>query len=121
MNSASITLKKLFRIKIFVIALLTTSVMGAFATFGIYSIGKNIDKTPHRTFLSQESVLKPGTFSLKSGYIFRGGQLFTTQTPKYINLNAIASYQIGKTTYVLPLKKKILMGKVSIIPFSENR
>ncbi len=95
--------------------------MGAFATFSIYSAGKNIDKKPLRALLSQESALKPGTFSLKSGYNFRGGQLFSIQTPKYINLNAIASYQIGNTTYVLPLKKKILMGKVSIIPFSENR
>lgn len=121
MNASSVNIKKIFRIKIFVIALLTTSVIGAFATFSIYSTGKNNDKKHRRALLSQQSSLKPGTFSLKSGYIFRGGQLFTTQAPKYINLNAVANYQIGNITYVLPLKKKILMGKVSIIPFSENR
>jgi hypothetical protein len=118
--NTSVNISKILRIKFFVIALLTTSVMGAFATFGIYTAGKTNDKKPRRALLSPESSLKPGTFSLKSGYLFRGGQLFTTETPRYFNLNAVASYQVGNTTYVLPLKKKILMGKVSIIPFSEN-
>ena len=95
--------------------------MGAFATFGIYNAGKTRDTKPHRSLLSPESSLKPGTFTLKSGYLFRGGQLFTPEAaPRYFNLNAVTSYQIGNTTYVLPLKKKILMGKVSIIPFSQN-
>ena len=119
--NTSVNISKILRIKFFVIALLTTSVMGAFATFGIYNPGKTTDKKPRRALLAQESSLKPGTFSLKSGYLFRGGQLIASETPKYFNLNAVANYQVGSTTYVMPLKKKILMGKVSIIPFSENR
>jgi hypothetical protein len=100
--------------------LITVTAIGSFASLGIYNSGPKTDK-PRRSLLTQQSSLKPGTFSLKSGYHFRGSQVFNIQSQKYISLNTVVSYQVGNTTYVMPLKKKILMGKVSIIPFSDNR
>jgi hypothetical protein len=115
MNTRSINIKQIIRIKAVMVGLIAFSMLSAYATMGIYSSGKNPER-PKGKLLSQQSVLRPGTFSLKSGYLFRGGQLVTTSKPVYLNLNTVASYQIGKTTYTVPLKKQFLMGKVVINP-----
>jgi hypothetical protein len=113
--NTSVNIKQITRINIVMVAFLAVSVIGAYATMGIYNNGKNTDR-PKSKLLSQHSVLKPGTFTLKSGYLFRGGQLLTTTQPVYLNLNTVASYQIGKVTYTVPLKKQFLMGKVVVNP-----
>jgi hypothetical protein len=113
--NTSVNIKQITRINIVMVAFLAVSVIGAYATMGIYNNGKNTDR-PKSKLLSQQSVLKPGTFTLKSGYLFRGGQLLTTTQPVYLNLNTVATYQIGKVTYTVPLKKQFLMGKVVVNP-----
>jgi hypothetical protein len=114
MNTTRSIIKKITRIKAVIILLMAASIV-SYATMGITSAGKNNIENPKRSLLSQKSSLKPGTFSLKSGYQFRGGQLFSTSVPKYINLNTVATYQIGKTVYTVPLKKQFLVGgKVSV-------
>jgi hypothetical protein len=116
MNKSVNNIKKIVRIKLSVFALIIASAFGAYATMGIYSSGKNSDR-PKTRLLAQKSTLKPGTFSLKSGYDFRGGRLLTTTTkPTYINLNGVATYQIGSTVYTVPLKKQFLMGKLVVNP-----
>ena len=115
MNKSLNNIKKLARIKLSVFALIFVSAFGAYATMGIYNSGKNPER-PRTKLLAQKSTLKPGTFSLKSGYEFRGGRLITTNKPSYINLNGVATYQIGNTAYTVPLKKQFLMGKVVINP-----
>ena len=114
MNKSVNNIKKIARIKLSVFALIVVSAFGAYATMGIYNTGK--PDRPKTRLLAQKSTLKPGTFSLKSGYEFRGGRLLTTNKPSYINLNGAATYQVGNTAYVVPLKKQFLMGKVVINP-----
>jgi len=115
MNKSVNNIKKFARIKLSVFALILISAFGAYATMGIYNSGKNSDR-PKTRLLAQKSTLKPGTFSLKSGYDFRGGRLLTTNKPSYINLNGAATYQIGNTAYTVPMKKQFLMGKVVVNP-----
>jgi hypothetical protein len=109
MNTNRNHIRRFLRIPATMLALFAFSVFGAYATMGIYSSGKNTDR-PKSRLLAQKSALKPGTFTLKSGYVFRGGQLFTNVKPSYINLNSAATYQIGNTVYTVPLKKQLLMG-----------
>jgi len=89
----------------------------AFATLGD---GKS--KAGHNThgLLSDKTALAPGSFSLKSGYQFRGSQVINQKSDSYINLNTVVSYQKGHTTYVMPLKKKIL-SKITFNPNPATR
>ena len=56
------------------------------------------------------------TFSLKSRYNYRGNSIFSPQQDKYITLNTVATYQKGNTTYILPMKKKVLLDKIKFNP-----
>jgi len=111
----SVNIRRITRTAVVMVSLLIVSTVSAYATLGVYTSGKNVDK-PNSKLFAQQTVLKPGTFTLKSGYLFRGGQLITTSKPVYLNLNTVATYQVGKTTYTVPLKKQFLMGKVVINP-----
>lgn len=114
MNTNRSNIKKIARIKFSVLVLMTATVIGASATMGIYSTGKKSDK-PKTRLLAPQSAIKPGTFTLKSGYDFRGGQLISSSQPVYINLNSSATYQVGNTVYTVPLKKQLILnGKVKV-------
>jgi hypothetical protein len=65
--------------------------------------------------------VKAGTFSLKSGYTYRGSHVINSKNQKYINLNTVVSYQRGHTTYVLPMKKKVILDKVTFNPNASTR
>jgi hypothetical protein len=57
------------------------------------------------------------SFSLKSGYNFRGTSVIgLSRQDKYLTLNTVITYEKGNTTYILPLKKKLLLDKVKIGP-----
>ena len=89
-----------------VVFLLAVCAVSAFAVLG------DKGKTPkNRSLLSNETfTLVRGSFSLKSNYNFRGRQVINpTVKNEYINLNTVATYQKGNTTYIVPLKKKILI------------
>ena len=81
--------------------------MVAFATLGD---GKEKKSAPRKLLLSNKMAGKPGTFSLQSGYSFRGNQVINLQENKYINISTVATYQQGHTTYVLPVKKKVSLN-----------
>ncbi|HRF18024.1 MAG TPA: hypothetical protein PK977_07640, partial [Chitinophagaceae bacterium] len=56
-----------------------------------------------------------GSFSLRSGYSYRGNQVINAGAEKrYINLNATVKVQKGNTTYIVPLKKKVVVANVKI-------
>ncbi len=89
-----------------VVLFLAATAISAFAVLG------DKGKTPkNRSLLSNESfTFVRGNFSLKSNYNFRGSQVINPiQRNEYINLNTVVTYQRGNTTYVVPLKKKILI------------
>jgi hypothetical protein len=106
------TLWKIVCRKLAVILLLAVSAVTAFATLGD---GKWGNIKPKRSLLSDRNSFT-GNFSLKSGYTFRGSQVINTQNERYINLNTVVTYQKGHTTYILPLKKKVMLDKINFNP-----
>jgi hypothetical protein len=93
---------------------------GAFATLGDGNSKKK--GGANKALLSIKGPSKPGMFSLRSGYQFRGSRVINTEQEKYINLNTFVTYQQGHTTYIMPLKKKVaLNGKVTFNPNAATR
>jgi hypothetical protein len=108
-------IKKVLNRKTVVILLSIISV-AAFASLGD---GKKSDKGK-RSLLSNKSGTHTNKFSLRSGYNFRGNQVINLTGKSYINNNTVVSIQKGHTTYVLPMKKKV-MEKVTFNPNTSTR
>lgn len=87
--------------------------IGAFA-----SLGDGRSKTDRsKNLLHSNRITTPGTFSLKSGYTYRGNQVLST-SEKYIRLNTVVTFQKGNITYTAPIRKKLLLDNNSRIKFS---
>lgn len=99
--------------KLTVILLLAVSAVTAYATLGD---GKSKSSaTPKKSLLSNKATVVPGSFSLKSGYTYRGNQVIKTNPEnKYISLNTMVTTQRGNTVYIVPLKKKVILSNVKI-------
>lgn len=63
--------------------------------------------------LSARVEATPGTFSLKSGYEFRG-VTFSQEQKNQLQVNSVVSMQIGNHVYTMPLKKRIWTQKVNV-------
>lgn len=87
----------------------------AFAAFGSLGDGnKNPALSKKHTLLSGKTFSQ-GSFSLKSGYNYRGSQVLNANSAnQYINLNTVVTLQRGNSTYIVPLKKKVILNKVKI-------
>jgi hypothetical protein len=109
---------KTLRKHVTVVLLLTISAVGAFAALGD---GKIKSDKPSASLLTKKSTLAKGFFSLRSGYSYRGSQVINTQNPRYVNLNTTITYQKGHTTYIVPLRKKIVMDKITFNPNAATR
>ena len=101
--------------KLAVLFLITVSTVAAFATLG----DGNKSEGPRKKLLSSQSTTRQGSFTLRSGYNFRGNQILTntsttTTTTRYIRINTVATVQNGRTTYVVPLKKKVGVGNIKL-------
>jgi hypothetical protein len=104
--------QKLISKKTAAFMLLSLFAFGAFATLGD---GKRKSELPSISLLTAKTNSKPGNFSLRSGYTYRGSSIINTQTDKrVIRLNTVVTIQKGNTTYILPLKKNVLLGNVKI-------
>jgi len=90
-------------------AVLVTASMAAFATLG--------DGGKKGTKLSN-SEFSTSTFSLRTPYNYKSYNLFNDSKPqKFIMLNTVVTYQKGNTTYIVPLKKKVILGgKINFNP-----
>ncbi|MBL7740457.1 MAG: hypothetical protein JNK14_14665 [Chitinophagaceae bacterium] len=119
MKTNSSILLKAFRGTVALIIMMAVGAV-AFATLGD---GKSTHTKPvKKSLLSGKTITKPGTFSLHSGYNFRGSQVINTQNSSFITLNTVASYQKGNTTYIVPLKKKVVLNnKVVFNPNEATR
>ena|ERR1700733_9846111 len=117
MNHPAINWKNLLRRKLTVVILLFVSTVGAFATLGDGKL-KSSRKT---SLLSDRNLSNPGSFSLKSGYSYRGAQVINSKNESFINLNTVVTYQRGNTTYIVPIKKKVLLDKVTFNPNAATR
>jgi hypothetical protein len=106
--------------KFTILFLLAASTIGAFATLGTPGRGKK--ERAGKSLLSNKTSTYTGSFSLQSGYNFRGSRVISTQENKYINLNTVVTYQQGHTTYIMPLKKKVaLNGRITFNPNTATR
>ena len=112
MNHPKLTLWRIVSRKLAVILLLIISAAGAYATLGD---GKSKSSIPKSSLLSNKTSLKPGSFSLKSGYSYRGNNVINNNSEKkYIRLNTVVTVQKGNVAYIVPLKKKVLLSNVKI-------
>jgi len=110
MNHPKLTIWRFLGRKLAVMLLLFVSAAGAFATLGD---GKKSEgpKNPYST----KVITHPNNFSLRSGYNYRGSQLFNSASEKkYIRLNTVVTVQKGNATYIVPLKKKVILQNVKI-------
>ena len=70
---------------------------------------------PKKSLLSNKASAAPGSFSLKSGYTYRGNSVLTTKNESnFINFNTVVTTQKGNTVYIVPLKKKVILNNVKI-------
>lgn len=104
--------------KLLIMVLLGCITVGAFATLGDGKTGAG----KNRKLLSTRTSAKPGSFSLRSGYNFRGSQVISFEENRYINLNTTVTYQQGHTTYTIPVKKKVILNnKITFNPNAASR
>jgi hypothetical protein len=104
MKLTATRIKRLIKRKL-ATAVLVTAYMAAFATLGDDG-GKKGTKPATPEF-------SPRSFSLRTTYNYKSNNLFSTYKPqKFIMLNTVVTYQKGNATYILPLKKKVLLDKV---------
>ncbi len=107
-------INRLVKRKLVTVLCITVS-LAAFATLGDGSKKNHNEKTQKR-LLTTAIPYNFKSFSLKSGYNYRGNNVFAPVSNKYILLNTVVTYQKGNSTYILPLKKKILLDKVKFNP-----
>ena len=108
--------KAIFRIvarKAAVMVLMLATTAGAFATLGEgYRSEGPKDKN---SLLYTTPTTRHTNFSLRSGYTYRGSQIFSSGVKKtQIRFNTTVTVQKGNTTYIVPLKKRTGLDKVKI-------
>jgi hypothetical protein len=102
---------KFLRRKLSVLLLISTSAV-AFATLGD---GKKSSDVPKKSNLLSARTTSSGNFSLRSGYTYRGSSVFNNNTEKrYISINTTVTMHKGNTTYIVPLRKKVVLSNVKI-------
>lgn len=110
MNHPKLTISRILGRKLAMIALLLCS---ASASFAILGDGKKTEG-PKNSLLTNK-INTPGSFTLRSGYAYRGNQVFNTASEKrVIRLNTVVTMQKGNTTYIVPLKKKVVLDNVKL-------
>ena len=108
MKLTATKIKRLVKRKL-VTAVFVTAYLAAFATLG--------DDGGKKGTRSTFSELNANTFSLRTPYNYKSNNLFSTsRTQKVIMLNTVVTYQKGNATYILPLKRKVILDKVKFNP-----
>lgn len=112
MNHPRLTIWRILGRKIAVVLMIAVFSVASFATLGD---GKSKTATSKSSLLSNKTTVKPGSFSLRSGYTFRGNKVINNTTDKkYININTTVTLQKGKNSFIVPLKKKVVFDKIKI-------
>jgi hypothetical protein len=112
MNHPKLTILRILFRKLGIMILILISAAGAFATLGD---GKSKPSATKKSFLSNRTSFKPGSFSLKSGYSYRGNLVINNNVEKkFIRLNTVITVQKGNISYIVPLKKKAILNNVKL-------
>ncbi len=114
MRLTALHIKHLLQRKLVTVVLVTAS----FACFATLGDGKKKGAASGKSLLTTKvNPYNFKSFSLKSTYQYRGSQPFTMEQDKnFIMLNTVVTYQKGNSTYILPMKKKVLLDKVTFNP-----
>lgn len=111
----NITINSSIKRKLVTGVLITASL----ATFAALGDGKKEGgkRTQQKSLLSiKTNPYNFKAFSLRSRYNYRGSNILSISQDKYITVNTVATYQKGNTTYILPMKKKVLLEKIKFNP-----
>lgn len=114
MKPTTYTTTEIVRKKL-VTALFVVASLAAFATLGD---GGEKRLQQSKSLLSA----RPGfhnfkDFTLKSTYNWRGNTVFNNNHEvKYMTVNNVISYQKGNSTYILPMKRKVILDKIKFGP-----
>ncbi len=98
--------------------LLITASVAAFATLGD-SGGKRRASSPNtKNLLLRTPTYNYKVFSLRASYNYRGTTVInTTKSPgQYIQLNNVRTFEKGNSTFILPIKKTLLLDKIRFNP-----
>lgn len=118
MNRSSHTIFKMAAKKFAVIGLIAASAVASFATLG----DGNKKKGTNTTLFNRTNAYKPGSFSLRSGYNFRGNQILTNaSSKKYISINTTVSIQRGNSIVIVPLKKTVVIAGTGGVKLNLSR
>jgi len=121
MKLSATILNPILRRKLVTALFIGASSIAAFATLGDGGMKAPPLKDKNLLALPMAPV-NYKTFSLKSGYSFRGNTFLNSDPKeKVVMLNTVMTYQKGNATYIVPLKKKLLLGKVSLQPTAPQR
>ena len=92
------------------IFMVTATALGSFAALGD---GKIKGSEKGKSLTTAKKVYSNTNFSLKSNYQYRGSQILNEHNEEsFIMLNTNITLQKGNTTYIMPLKKKVIFEKV---------
>jgi len=97
--------------------LLVTASVAAFSAVG-YSGGGKKGVAHKQSLLSYTPTYNYKSFSLKTGYNYRGKTIFNQSVTagKYLQTNNVVTYELGNATFILPMKKKLLLEKIRFNP-----
>lgn len=114
MKPTTYTTTEIVRKKL-VTALFVVASLAAFATLG--DGGEKGRQQSRSQLLARTGFNNFKDFTLKSTYNWRGNTVFSpNHDAKYITLNNVISYQKGNSTYILPMKRKVLLDKIKFNP-----
>ena len=104
------------RVRTFIWAtsLLLTLFSGVIAYASLGEGRRKAGKRHAQIRLSNRIENTPGTFSLKSGYQFRGNLVLTESSKTSIRVNSVVSLQKGNQVYTMPLKKEVWIQKLKL-------
>ncbi|MBU6176575.1 MAG: hypothetical protein KGO80_02265 [Bacteroidetes bacterium] len=97
--------------KTMLLGVATLIVVSSFASLGL---GKKKAASAGKKLLSNKVLSYNGSFSLKSGYSFRGNTVLDNPTTRVIQLNTDLVTKKGNYELTIPLRKTTLVNKVKI-------
>jgi hypothetical protein len=111
MNLPRLTILRIVGRKVAVLVALFATGAVAFASLGE---GYNPENPRKKSLLNSTPVTKTRHFSLRSGYTYRGSQVFSDKQKVQLRLNTTVSVERGNTVYIVPLKKKSGLDRVKL-------
>lgn len=102
--------------KVATLVLLTAS-FAAFATLGEGG-KKNSSRSSKNLLSARSAVVNYKTFTLRSGYNYRGSKVLGSNETanNYIMLNNVITVEKGNQAYIVPMKRKILLDRITFKP-----